>query len=271
MKIHSRRLWVLTANFAGGLAQLGSKAINALGNEMKKAAAANQTQAEAANDSLNDSKSIERENNVNIAAGMASININESQSSIPSNLLFRMENLKNAETNYIGGLEEMWQSKQMQKVRQQIKEYAGKEGIPEADVIAGINSTESGMEDISSVFNQAFENDSQARAAKTKMDEALSDWKANHEYLTNDFSYLDSNNKHFKNAFDEYERSQESMESATAEVPKTLGEDKSHYQQLMEFLEQMREHIKEIVTKITDCVRSLFGRGTQNDSPAPAP
>lgn len=259
------------ANFVGGLAQLGSKAINTLGNEMKKAAAESQIQAEATNDSLNDSKSIERDNNVNIAAGMASININEAQSSIPSNLLFRMENLKNAEANYIGGLEAMWQSEQMQKVRQQIKEYAAKEGIPDADVIAGINSTGSGMEDISNAFNQAFENNPQARAAKTRMDEALLDWKANHEYLTDDFGYLDAGNKHFKKAFDEYERSQGSMESATAEVPKTSGEDKSHYQQLMEFLERMREHIKEIVTKITDCVRSLFGRGTQNDSPAPAP
>ena len=166
------------------------------------------------------------------ADNIADIMVRE-ESSLPDSMLYRLENLRIAQEDYQTGLENFWQEEKMSRVRDKIREYAEENGMSEQDVIAGINKdTDMNLSEISQVFNEAYENSPAAKTAKEKMDHALNDWKGSYSSLTEDFGYGDTDNRDYRRAFGQYENSREDMEEATASVPKTLGEDANHFEQL---------------------------------------
>ena len=166
------------------------------------------------------------------ADNIADIMVRE-ESSLPDSMLYRLENLRIAQEDYQTGLEDFWQEEKMSRVRDKIREYAEENGMSEQDVIAGINKdTDMNLSEISQVFNEAYENSPAAKTAKEKMDHALNDWKGSYSSLTEDFGYGDTDNRDYRRAFGQYENSREDMEEATASVPKTLGEDANHFEQL---------------------------------------
>lgn len=155
------------------------------------------------------------------------------ESSLPDSMLYRLENLRIAQEDYLAGLEHFRREEKMSWVRDKIREYAEKNGMSEQDVIAGINKdTDMNLSEISQVFNEAYENSPAAKTAKEKMDHALNDWKDSYSSLTEDFGYSDTDNRDYRRAFGQYENSREDMEEATASVTKTLGEDANHFEQL---------------------------------------
>jgi len=86
-----------------------------------------------------------------------------------------------------------------------------------------------------------------------------------HSALTNDFCYLNPENKEMGKAFREYEQSYDNMKEATQEMPKQEGKDKSHFLKLMEYMEKIKENIKKFVNSVKNFFSKTFGQNAQEN------
>ena len=156
---------------------------------------------------------------------------------------------------------ELWRAKQMQDVLHKVEEYADAHGLSRQDVISRINSDASvKMTELNNAFNQAMEHDPDARAAKAKLDRSLNEWMNHHENLTEDFVFADPGNKRHQEAFEQYQKSERTVQEATEIVPKTTDEELSHMERFREFMENMKEKIAELARRVSEKVMSFFGR-----------
>ena len=154
----------------------------------------------------------------------------------------------------------------MQDVLHKVEEYADAHGLSKQDVISRINSDASvKMTELNNAFNQAMKHDPDARAAKAKLDRSLNEWMNHHENLTEDFAFADPGNKRHQEAFEQYQKSERTVQEATEIVPKKTDEELSHMERFREFMEIMKEKIAELARRVSEKVMSFFGR---TDHPA---
>lgn len=246
-----------SANLVTGAAHLGAKSLSAIGSALRSYSAADKFAEQDVGKS--EDARVAQGNHNNISEGMAGIYLG--QEDIPSNMQYRMSSMLAAEEDYLNGVDELWRAKQMQDVLHKVEEYADAHGLSKQDVISRINSDASvKMTELNNAFNQAMEHDPDARAAKAKLDRSLNEWMNHHENLTEDFAFADPGNKRHQEAFEQYQKSERTVQEATEIVPKTTDEELSHMARFREFMENMKEKIAELARRVSEKVMGFFGR-----------
>lgn len=205
-----------------------------------------------------------------VVSGINNISFTATDSNIPSNILYRLEVLKQNEKLYRDNLQTLWQESELSKVKKRVQDFACEQNLSFQDVVQKINQ-DPGLYEISDEFNKAVSASPEAQKKIDSMDHALSSWMKAHTALTNDFCYLDPENEEMQKVFKEYEQSSDNMKEATQEMPKQEGKDQSHFLKLMEYMEKIKEKIKEFVTSVKNFFSKTFGQNEQkNESNIPS-
>lgn len=212
---------------------------------------------------LTDKESLDKNNN-QVMSGINNISSTATDSSIPSNILYRLEVLKQNEKLYKDNLQALWQEPELSKVKKRIQDFAHEQNSSFQDVVQKINEDPE-LSEITYEFNEAVLASPDAQEKIDVMDNAFSSWMKSHSALTNDFCYLNPENKEMGKAFREYEQSYDNMKEATQEMPKQEGKDKSHFLKLMEYMEKIKENIKKFVNSVKNFFSKTFGQNAQEN------
>lgn len=193
-------------------------------------------------------------------------NLNEKP--IPSNIEYRLNQLKEAEARYEKNLDSFWNIQEMKEAYSSIKNTAEKNGISIEEMITQINKNHN-IDDLSKIFNDSYKNSKEAQEVMASMEQALNDWQTNHEKLTDNFIALDSQNPKLQDAFDEYNNSADHMQDAVKKAPQLEGADKSHMDILMEYMDMIKEKIKEFISSMKNLFSNIFKKNNNIEDNAP--
>ena len=98
------------------------------------------------------------------------------------------------------------------------------------------------------------------------MEENLKKWQKYHEVLAKNFGDLDSDNNEVQEAFNNYQNSTEAMQKAAKKVPKTSEFEQSHFDKLMEYMEMIKEMIKEMALSVKHFLHKLVKNSNDDEN-----
>lgn len=202
----------------------------------------------------------------NISENIVNINSTDNRhNSIPSNIQYRLEGMIQAEKAYQENLNILWQEPSLFSVRKRIMEMSEEQNIPIPNIIQKMNQDPS-VSELTDAFNKAVADSDEVQQRIKKIDNSLESWMDFHSSLTDDFCYLDAENETLKKAFSEYEKSEQNMQEITQFSPKNEESEQSDFLKLKEYMEKIKEQIKEFVTKVKNFFSNITGSKPQDSN-----
>jgi hypothetical protein len=184
---------------------------------------------------------------------------------VPSNVQYRLNQLKGAEATYKENLDHLWSIPEMNKVYDRITNAAKEKGCFIEEIIHKINNNPD-VSELSKAFNESYKNSNEAQDNIYKMDLALQDWQSIHEKLTNDFCHLDPDNQILQEAFQEYNNSADNMQNAVEKLPKISVAEQSHSEIYMKYMEKIKEKIREFVSSVKSFFSNIMKQEKVEDN-----
>ena len=240
--------------------QLGANGIKFVADTMQKLAQYSESRKKLA-ENEEFQKSIK-----NISENIVNINSTDNRhNSIPSNIQYRLEGMIQAEKAYQENLNILWQEPSLFSVRKRIMEMSEEQNIPIPNIIQKMNQDPS-VSELTDAFNKAVADSDEVQQRIKKIDNSLESWMDFHSSLTDDFCYLDAENETLKKAFSEYEKSEQNMQEITQFSPKNEESEQSDFLKLKEYMEKIKQQIKEFVTKVKNFFSNITGSKPQDSN-----